>query len=200
MPLIKPKPSAYILLAAIALTLAALMPALHNTQIYLISGDQANVQRRHDDAGGQTASPNPGDSGFDQEEKVRQLLAKQYDQLYADEKSIRQFLKMQGKTADFLGHNSAADEWVIAESKASNVDHAWEQLKNTTEAFLRLKPNATFEVRLYLDDKTFQLLSNADRPVGWVINSEGYLGWVGDAKEFMDAIIEGTKVRAFAVP
>ncbi len=199
MPLIKPKPSAYILLAAIALTLAALTPALHNSQSYLASSGQASAPRNQTDTGGQTASPNPSNSGYDQEEKVRQLLAKQYDQLYGDEKSIRQFLNLQGKTADFLGHNTNTDQWLIAESKASDLDSAFEQLRNTAQAFVKMKPDANFELKLFLDPKNFDILRHEGEIFGWRMNAAGYLGWQPESN-WVDATIQGVKILVQKAP
>ncbi|MBI4674306.1 MAG: hypothetical protein HY741_21900 [Chloroflexi bacterium] len=64
------------LLALILLSRDVLTPALHTARAYLASESKASARRDPSDAGGQTASPNPS-GGFDQEERVRQLLAQQ---------------------------------------------------------------------------------------------------------------------------
>lgn len=67
-------------LVIIALAFAALTPTLNLTQSYLTSDASSATQHSHSNTGGQAASPNPGNSGFDQEERVRQMLAEQYEQ------------------------------------------------------------------------------------------------------------------------
>jgi len=183
----------------LVIALLLLMAVTPFAQIYLASETESNARRGQQDTGGQTASPNPG-KGFDQQEKVRQLLAKQYDTLYADEASIQKLLNLRGPTADFLGRNSATNRWLIAESKASDIDKAWNQLQNTTQAFVRAQRGTDFEIRSYLDTRTFARFSDPEIKVGWLINSEGHLGWIGDSQEFVYGVIEGAKVLVLVAP
>lgn len=150
MPNITLRFSTYSILIAALLTFVLFAPFSRAALNLFASETSSNAARTPLDMGGQAASPNPSERGVGQEERVRQLLAKEYDQLHADEASIRKLLGMskQSKTADFLGYNSTTNRWVIAESKASDVDKAWLQLKETAEAFVKAKPAAQFELRL----------------------------------------------------
>ena len=191
-------------LIIVAFVVFALNPALHgrdvaSQRLYALPSDAPSAAARSpSDTGGQTASPNPS-GGFDQEERVRQMLAKEYDELYGDEKSIRQFLNLRGKTADFLGHNTTTDQWLIAESKASDIDRAFEQLRNTTQAFIKMNPDARFEIRLYLDAKNFDLLRREGEIFGWRMNAARYLGWQPEGN-WVDATIQGVKILVQRVP
>ena len=200
MPLAKSKLSSFFWLAVIALAFAALTPIVQQSQIDRANDAPATTQRSHSDTGGQTASPNPSGSGFDQEEKVRQLLAKQYEQRYgASDEVIRSTLGIKGKVADFVGYNAKQNRWLIAESKGSDLGAAFEQLENTASALVKLQPHARLELRLYLDAKNFQTLSQGGKISGWTIR-DGTLGWYNEADEFVHAMIEGIKVLVQVAP
>ena len=201
MSLTKFKLSAYLWLAAAALVFVALTPILNQTQAVLISDAQVSASRSSSDTDGQTASPNPS-SGFDQEEKVRQLLAKQYEQRFGDsEPTLRSALGLKGKIADFVGYHPRTQQWLIAESKATHINTATDQLKNTTQALLKMHPDAKIELRLFLDAKNFKLLESGGDVYGWRMNAQGHLGWIdGETKQWMDMVIEGIKVAVQRAP
>ncbi len=196
------KPSSLFIIGVVMLALLTLNPALtqslHSAQVLLASDAPSSARRGQADTGGQTGNPNPS-GGFDQEERVRQMLAKQYDRLYADEKAIRQFLNLRGKVADFVGHNSITDQWLIAESKASDLDSAFEQLRNTAQAFVKLKPDAHFELKLFLDSKNFDILRREGEILGWRMNAANYLGWQPEST-WVDATIQGVKILVQKAP
>ena len=67
---------ALVLLALTLVSRDALTQALCSAAVHLASESQASATRSQSDSCGQTASPNPN-SGSEQEEKVRRLLAEQ---------------------------------------------------------------------------------------------------------------------------
>ncbi len=156
---------------------------------------QDAIAQHHSDTGGQTASPNPSNRGADQEERVRQMLAHEYNQSYTTEKAINDLLGFKGKTADFLGYNSEARQWLIAESKGTNLNHAFDQLENTLLKLLDKYPNASVELRIYVNERTFKLLQSADGMAGWTIDGVGYLRAYNEAVgSVTDVLINGIKI------
>src|SRR5712692_2149518 len=109
----------FVLLGALlAFALLNLISREPSAQALRFAGEmqQSSTQRAQSDAGGQAASPNPGDRGAGQEERVRQQLAKEYEQRFgASDEAIRNALGIRGKVADFVGYNARTTRWLIAE-------------------------------------------------------------------------------------
>ena len=200
---LSPHSITFIIIALLALSFAsrdALTQALRGASTYLTSESRVSVPRSHSDAGGQTASPNPSDRGFDQEEKVRRLLAEHYEQRFGkSDEAIREALGIRGKVADFVGYNARAAQWLIAESKASDIESAFEQLRNTTQALVKMNSQARFEIRLFLDARNFEILNNGGDIFGWRMNTAGYLGWQPESG-WVDATIQGVKILVQCAP
>ncbi len=208
MALVKPSLSTYIFLTASfalvvfhAISPDVPMDALHSAPAYLMSDSESRARASPSDAGGQTASPNPS-GGFDQEQKVRQLLAQQYEQRFGtSDEAIRSALGIRGKVADFVGYDARSNQWLIAESKATHINTATDQLENTAKALIKVHPDAKIELRLFLDAKTFGVLDGGGEVYGWRMNAQGFLGWIAtETKQWVDMLIEGIKVTVQRAP
>jgi hypothetical protein len=200
MSLAKLKLSTFFWLAIIALAFVALTPIVQRSQIYGASDATASTQRSHSDTGGQTASPNPS-SGFDQEEKVRQLLAKEYEQRYGtSDEAIRSALGIQGEGADFVGYNARQNRWLIAESKGNDLEKAFTQLTNTTRGLLSKYPRARIELRVYVKAEHYDFLRDGGNFGGYYVNPQGYLGSFDDLRKWAYVTVEGVKILLQSAP
>ncbi|MBI4674305.1 MAG: hypothetical protein HY741_21895 [Chloroflexi bacterium] len=100
-----------------------------------------------------------------------------------------------------MGYNSSRDQWLIAESKATHINAATEQLGNTVESLLRMHPEAKIELRLFLDAKNFDLLKSGGEVYGWRMSAQGYLGWIDwETKQWVDMLIQGLKITVQRAP
>jgi hypothetical protein len=191
---------ALVLLALPLVSRDALTQALRSAAVHLASESQASATRSQSDSGGQTASPNPN-SGSEQEEKVRRLLAEQYEQrLGASDEAIRSALGLRGKVADFVGYNARQNRWLIAESKGGNIGDAFDQLANTTKGLLDKYPGAQVKLRIYVNVEKYSILERGGDLGGYVMNAQRQLGWVNELKQWVDAEIAGVKILALQAP
>jgi len=191
---------ALVLLALTLVSRDALTQALCSAAVHLASESQASATRSQSDSCGQTASPNPN-SGSEQEEKVRRLLAEQYEQrLGASDEAIRSALGLRGKVADFVGYNARQNRWLIAESKGGNIGDAFDQLANTTRGLLSKYPRAHLELRIYVKADHYNFLQNGGNFGGYYMNPQGYLGAFDDLRKWEYATVEGIKILLQVAP
>ncbi len=161
---------------------------------------ESSARASPSDAGGQTASPNPS-HGSDQEERVRQLLADEYEQRFGtSDEAIRPALGIRGKVADFVGYNTRSSQWLIAESKGGNIGDAFDQLANTTKGLFVKYPGAQVELRIYVNAEKYGILQRGGDLGGYVMNAQRQLGWVNELKQWVDAEIAGVKILVLQAP
>ena len=158
--------------------------------------NRSRQQSTQQDSGGQTASPNPGDR-FDQEKRVKETLTKEFDKSWQSEQEIRNEFNIRGYIADFVGYDSGSNQWVIAESKGSDLTHAVEQLENTQKG---LPSGAKVEFRIYIDAKNYSTLANGGNFGGYYMNLEGVLGYYNDLQEWTSENIGGTLINILQAP
>lgn len=157
------------------------------------------------------------DEGSRQEERVRQRLE---DEAYTDtpygvtEADIRQGLGMKGRVADNVRFNPETNQWVIAESKGTNIAHGFEQLENTAEAFLQENPSAATdtELRIYTKEEYYNLLNDPDVQLttrGGYLIKEGYLGynetiydanWNPIGEQWKYSNVKGMRIKIEPIP
>lgn len=187
-------------LAVIALALVMVTVFIQQSSIDWASATTTSTQRSHSDTGGQTASPNPS-GGFDQEEQVRQMLARQYEQRYGDsDEAIRAALNLKGEAADFVGYNAHQNRWLIAESKGTDLEKAFTQLTNTTRGLLQQYPRAHIELRIYVKAEHLTTLREGGNFGGYYMNAQGYLGIFDELQKWEYAAVEGIKILLQSAP
>ena len=75
------------------------------------------------------------------------------------------------------------------------------QLQNTTEALLKIHPDAKIELRLFLDTRNFNLLEGSGEVYGWRMNGQRHLGWINRGTlQWVDALIEGVNIVVQIAP
>lgn len=190
-----------LVLFALTLVSRAVLTQVHpSARNALASKAQVSAPASSSDVGGQTVSPNPN-SGFDQEERVRRLLAEQYEQrLGTSDEAIRSALGIRGKVADFVGYNARQNRWLIAESKGGNIPDAFNQLANTARGLLRKYPRAHVELRIYVKAEHYNFLRNGGNFGGYYMNPQGYLGMFDDLRKWEYATVEGIKILLQVAP
>jgi hypothetical protein len=195
------KPSNLVGFAVMACALVALMLVFQLSHVEMASDTPASAQRSHSDTGGQTASPNPSNSGPKQEEQVRQLLAKQYEQRFGDsDKAIRAALNLKGEAAGFVGYNAHQNHWLIAESKGTDLEKAFTQLTNTTRGLLNQYPRAHIELRIYVKAEHLTTLRDGGNFGGYYMNAQGYLGIFDELQKWEYDTVEGIKILLQSAP
>lgn len=107
--------------------------------------------------------PDSQKQGEAQEASVRARLSSQgYTQPYGlSDDEIRKGLGMRGKCADFLGYHPQLDEWLIPESKGSDMDAAYEQLNNTMKGLLAKQSVARGKIvlQVHISSQNYTFLS-----------------------------------------
>ena len=188
------------MLAALLLAVLAVQHQVILPLTYLASGAASRAAGTESDQGGQTASPNPGNRGAGQEERVRQLLAEEYDQRFgASDEAIRRALGVRGKITDFVGYQAHADRWLIAESKGSNISDAIAQLRNTAQSLIAHEGGAIrLELRIYTNPNQYNHLTTG-RLGGWAIDQSGYLGWFDELGQWHYEWVQGFKILVQSV-
>jgi len=160
------------------------------------------------DTGGQTGdpgglNPDPNKRGPEQEQALRSLLAREYEQKYGEtDSAIRTNLGIRGKVADFLGYNGKSNRWLIAESKGGDIDSAYKQLSNTMKGLLGKESGSAgnIDLRIYSNANQFSKLTGTDGLGGWRVNSEGLLGWLDEYNRWNYAEIQGVRVTVQSAP
>ena len=105
---------------------------------------------------GNTAGPggfDPNKWGAIQEQIVRENLSPYSDQAFgATDDAIRENLGTGGRAADFVGRTKWGDGWLVAESKGTNLEHAYTQLQATYRALVNRVPAASgnTSMRIYI--------------------------------------------------
>jgi hypothetical protein len=141
--------------------------------------------------------------GSFQEQRVRETLVNDgYEQPFgSSDAEIRTSLNIQDKTADFVGYNRAADRWLVAESKGSDIRGAVDQLGNTVKALFNTDAGATArntEIRLYTSPEQFsKALQNPESSngLGGYFSRDGYLGYYNEANEWIYQTINDLDLR-----
>ena len=149
--------------------------------------------------------PSSSAEDFAREARVRRALDRErWEQVLGeDDTAIARALRLQNqRCADFAGVRGDA-EWLVAESKGSNIDHAVEQLSNTLRG-IRAKglPVKSVELRIYFKPEVWARLTNANPAV----NNFGYrvinnaIVSVGENEQWVELMIDGIKVQGFLAP
>ena len=156
-------------------------------------------QTLQNDHGGETGNPDPNQWGPKQEQAVRDVLARSYEQRFGvTDQEIRTNLGLTGKATDFVGYNAQRGRWLIAESKGADLDSAFSQLGNTMTGLLRYTGSAAnnVELHVYMNANQYQRLL-AGNLGGWRAR-DGYLGWLNETGEWVWAEINGVRILAEA--
>ena len=149
--------------------------------------------------------PSPSAKDSAREARVRRLLEdEKWEQVLGeDDQAIAKALRIQNQAcADFAGVQGDA-EWLIAESKGSDIDHAARQLENTLRG-IRAKglPVKSVELRIYFKPDVWARLTSVDPTIsnfGYkVINDVIVLS--GENDEWVQLVIDGIKVQGFLAP
>lgn len=149
--------------------------------------------------------PSPSAKDSAREARVRRLLEdEKWEQVLGeDDQAIAKALRIQNQAcADFAGVQGDA-EWLVAESKGSDIDHAARQLENTLRG-IRAKglPVKSVELRIYFKPDVWARLTSVDPTIsnfGYkVINDVIVLS--GENDEWVQLVIDGIKVQGFLAP
>ena len=149
--------------------------------------------------------PSPSAKDSAREARVRRLLEdEKWEQVLGeDDQAIAKALRIQNQAcADFAGVQGDA-EWLIAESKGSDIDYAARQLENTLRG-IRAKglPVKSVELRIYFKPDVWARLTSVDPTIsnfGYkVINDVIVLS--GENDEWVQLAIDGIKVQGFLAP
>ena len=143
------------------------------------AGNQGDSLKRAIEQAGNTGSPDPRKRGSEQERRVREMLARNYERRFGtSDDAVRRRLRMEGRVADFVGHNPTTGKWLIAESKGSDFWGATEQLSNTARYLLKRAPDAAgkLELRIYMGATQYSKLVDTGI-AGWRPLEGKYLGY-----------------------
>ena len=149
--------------------------------------------------------PSSSAEDFAREARVRRALDRErWEQVLGeDDTAIARALRIQNqRCADFVGVRGDA-EWLVAESKGSDIDHAARQLENTLRG-IRAKglPVKSVELRIYFKPDVWARLTSVDPTIsnfGYkVINDVIVLS--GENDEWVQLVIDGIKVQGFLAP
>ena len=142
--------------------------------------------------------PSPGD---EQEENMRRLLVNEgYQQVFGtSDAEIRRNLNISGPCADFVGYTASLDQWIVAESKGSNLWSAEMQITNTLAALLAKEPRVSGKVELciYTNALQYARLSQEPHGTGGYYRQGDLLGSKPAGINFEYAEVLGSRVYSF---
>lgn len=172
-------------LALIALLLAQLMSALQS---------------------GGTASPPPSsrDDGDAREARMRQKLSEDWEQpLGEKDTEIAKTLRIQNRPcADFVGTRGDG-EYLIAESKGSDIGGAIRQIENTLRALRTQGVEVkSVELRIYFKPDVWERLTSTDSTIsnyGYKVAGDTLVKRTVDG-QLVEAVIDGIKVLGYLIP
>lgn len=143
--------------------------------------------------------PDGQQQGEAQEARVRsRLMAEGYHQPYGvSDDEIRRNLGIKGKCADFVGYDPERRRWIVGESKGSDMDDAYYQLKNTMKGLLAKEPEAKgkIDLRIYTSLENYDAMVKRKAGLGGNRLRNGYLGYFDEKRKWHYVEIEEVKVR-----
>lgn len=144
--------------------------------------------------------PDEQQFGLAQEERVRaHLVSLGYTQPFGEtDEEIRRSLSIKGKCADFVGYHPQLDQWLIAESKGSDIQAAEKQLANTLSSLLARQPQSAgkIDLQIYVKAEQYDRLPTVGLGGYYLLAIGDYLGTYDESDVWNYSAVAGIKLLA----